>query len=397
MKLRSSKAAMYVGVAVVTCIMPVMPVVVDAKTTYEQQQSTQLESEFKQASYTENVSDIVATGYEKYEETDMFAGMVIAIAEPYAEVFEGADEASAVVGRLYTDGIAQTVEVTGGWTKIRSGNLTGFVRTSALCFESEAADLAGSSAEVTVTVTAGAADVYSSANTGTVIRTAENGETFPAVGKCGNYIAVTLKDQKAYLLSGDVAVDYGFEQGYTNEEADIKEAAEEAARIAAEEARLQAEEEARREAQAAEAARIAQAMASVEVSYNPTMAVSNEEVWLLACIIDWEAAWESYEGKLAVANIVLNRVRNARYADSITGVIYARSQFSGVSDGYGNPSATFSARLSAGPRNSECMEAAMEALSGVNNIGSYTSFRALYVANFSAYSSYTIIGNHVFF
>lgn len=397
MKLRSSKAAMYVGVAVVTCIMPVMPVVVDAKTTYEQQQSTQLESEFKQASYTENVSDIVATGYEKYEETDLFTGMAIAIADPYTEVFESADDASAVLGRLYADGIAEAVEVTGGWTKIRSGSLTGFVSTSALCFASEAADLAGGSTSVTVTVTAGAADVYSSANTGTVIRTAENGETFPAVGKCGNYIAVALENQKAYVSAQEVVLDYGFESAYTNEEAEAKEAAEEAARIAAEEERLQAEAEARRAAQEAEAARIAQAMASIEVSYNPTMAVSNEEVWLLACIIDWEAAWESYDGKLAVANVVLNRVRNPRYADSITGVVYARSQFSGVSDGYGNPSSTFSARLSSGPRNSECMQAAMEALSGVNNIGSFTSFRALYVANFSAYSSYTIIGNHVFF
>lgn len=384
----------------VACLMPVVPVVVDAKTTYEQQQSTQLESQIKQASYTENVLDIVATGYEEYKETDMFAGMAIAVVEPYVEVFAGADEASAVMGRIYTDGIVEAVEVASDWTKIHSGNLTGFVRTSTLCFESEAADIIGDSSEVTATVTVSAADVYSSANTGTVIRTAENGETFTAVGKCGNYIAVILEDAKVYIAANDVAVDYGLEQGYTNEEAEAKEAAEEAARVAAEEARLKAEEEARRaaeEAAAAEAARIAQAMQSVSVSYNPTMEVSNEEVWLLACIIDWEAAWESYDGKLAVANVVLNRVRNPRYADTITGVIYARSQFSGVSDGNGNPSAAFAARLSSGPRNSECMEAAMEALSGVNNIGSYTSFRAQYVANFSAYSSYTIIGNHVFF
>lgn len=381
----------------VACLMPIVPVVVDAKTTYEQQQSTQLESQIKQASYTENVSDIVATGYEEYKETDMFAGMAIAVVEPYVEVFAGADEASSVTGRIYTDGIVEAVEVTADWTKIHSGNLTGFVRTSTLCFESEAADIVGDSSEVTATVTASAADVFSSANTGTVIRTAENGEIFPAVGKCGNYIAVILEDTKAYVAANDVAVDYGLAQGYTNEEAEAKEAAEEAARAAAEEAKLRAEEEARRAAEEAEAARIARAMQSVSVSYNPTMEVSNEEVWLLACIIDWEAAWESYDGKLAVANVVLNRVRNPRYADTITGVIYARSQFSGVSDGNGNPSAAFAARLSSGPRNSECMEAAMEALSGVNNIGSYTSFRAQYVANLSAYSSYTIIGNHVFF
>ena len=41
MKLRSSIAAKYAGVAMVMCLMPVVPVVADAQTTYEQQQSTE--------------------------------------------------------------------------------------------------------------------------------------------------------------------------------------------------------------------------------------------------------------------------------------------------------------------------------------------------------------------
>ena len=53
--------------------------------------------------------------------------------------------------------------------------------------------------------------------------------------------------------------------------------------------------------------------------------------------------------------------------------------------------------LHAGPRTQECLEAAMEALSGVNNIGSYTSFRSVSIANYDAYSSFTIIGGHVFY
>lgn len=42
------------------------------------------------------------------------------------------------------------------------------------------------------------------------------------------------------------------------------------------------------------------------------------------------------------------------------------------------------------------MDAAVEALSGHNNIGGYTSFRMISVANMSAMSDYVIIGNHVF-
>ena len=118
---------------------------------------------------------------------------------------------------------------------------------------------------------------------------------------------------------------------------------------------------------------------------------------ILSTIIDWEAGWESYEGKLAVANVVLNRVKSGAYGNSITAVVYAPYQFSGVTDGAGNVSSTFAARLAAGPRTQECTQAALDALSGVNNIGSYTSFRGLSIANYSSYSSYMIIGNHCFF
>lgn len=81
---------------------------------------------------------------------------------------------------------------------------------------------------------------------------------------------------------------------------------------------------------------------------------------------------------------------------TVSGVVYQRSQFSGVSDGAGNPSDRFAARLANGPRNTECMQAALEALSGVNNIGGYTSFRALYTVDVNNYSDFVIIGDHIF-
>lgn len=325
MKLRSSKA-LYAGVGMVMCLMPVLPnVVVDAQTTYEQQQSTNIEKNIIQASYTENVSDIVATGYEGNNETKeagAFANQAISITDPYLAVYALNDMNSAEVGRLYENTLVDTLEVGKEWTKISSGNVIGFVKTSTLCFGDEAARIAE-----------------------------EQGE------------------------------DFEFSAAYTVEEAEAKEEAE---RIAAEEA---------------EAARLAEeaAAASVQVTYNSGMSASANEVQLLACIIDWESGWESYEGKLAVANVVLNRVRNGNYGNSITSVIYAPNQFSGVSDGSGNASSTFAARLASGPRTGECTQAALDALAGVNNVGSYTSFRSLAIANYSAYSSYMVIGNHVFF
>lgn len=390
MKLRSSKAALCTGAAVVMFLMPVIPEVAVAKTTYEQQESTvQFETELRQASYTENVSDIVATGYVEEKETGMYAGMAIAVAEPYIEVYAGNDESSDIVGRMNKNSIASAQEIVGEWTKVISGNLEGFVKTSALCFDEEAQAIGNSTGAVTAVVTSETAAIYSSDNTSEEIASAENGAEFTAVGKKGSMIAIEYGESKAYVFADQVNIQYAFESGYTNEEIAAQEAAAQAEAEAQAEAARRAEEE--------KAARIAASMTQVGVSYNPTIQATDEEVWILACIVDWEAGWESYEGKLAVANIVLNRVRNPRYDNTIKGVVYARNQFSGVSDGYGNASASFQARLDAGPRTEECLRAAMEAISGVNNIGSYTSFRALWVANYEAYSSYTIIGNHCFF
>ena len=403
MKLRSSKAALSLGMALVVCFMPFVPVVVGAATTYEQQQSTINQTESKTASYTENVSDLVAAGYEETQETSMFNGKAVAITDPYIEVHASMDEESEVKGRLYTNNIADAVEVGTDWTKIVSGNLTGYVKTSVLCFDQEAEAIATLTGDTTVTVKAETADVYSMSNTDNKLYTAENNQTFKAVAQCGEFTAIYLEDgTKGYILTEDVSTDYGLETGKTNDEAVAYEQALEEARIAkekaeAEEARRQAEE-AKKEAEAQRRQQIiANTISGTDFSYNSSMSASDDEIWLLACIVDWESGTESYEGKLAVANVVLNRVRSSKYANSISGVIYAQGQFTGVLDSAGNVSGRFSSRLSSGPLVNSSMTAALEALSGKNNIGSYTSFRAVSISNPSSYSSYSIIGNHIFY
>ena len=93
MKLRSSKAALCIGTAMVMLMCPVLPVVADAKTTDEQQQSTITETEFKAASYTARISDTVAVNIED-EEKSMLFNKAIAIASPYLDVFVSADRSA---------------------------------------------------------------------------------------------------------------------------------------------------------------------------------------------------------------------------------------------------------------------------------------------------------------
>ena len=51
---------------------------------------------------------------------------------------------------------------------------------------------------------------------------------------------------------------------------------------------------------------------------------------LLASVINSEASGESYQEKLRVGNVVLNRVRSNYYPDNLYDVIFQRKQFSGV-------------------------------------------------------------------
>ena len=113
---------------------------------------------------------------------------------------------------------------------------------------------------------------------------------------------------------------------------------------------------------------------------------TTEDVAMLAAIIECEAGNQSYEGKCAVGSVVINRVADPRFANSISGVIYAPYQFSPVASG------RFAIVLARGA-NAACTQAAVDVLNG------YININALY---FHVYDSSvdvggTVIGDHVFY
>jgi len=69
---------------------------------------------------------------------------------------------------------------------------------------------------------------------------------------------------------------------------------------------------------------------------------SNNNVNLLARAINGEARGEPYEGQVAVGAVILNRVNNSSFPNTISGVIYQSGAFDSVSDGQINmaPSTT---------------------------------------------------------
>ena len=60
---------------------------------------------------------------------------------------------------------------------------------------------------------------------------------------------------------------------------------------------------------------------------------NSSEIQLLARAINGEARGEPYEGQVAVGAVILNRVKNASFPNTIAGVIYQPGAFTAVSDG----------------------------------------------------------------
>ena len=116
--------------------------------------------------------------------------------------------------------------------------------------------------------------------------------------------------------------------------------------------------------------------------------ISNSDLYLMSCCIYGEARGESYTGKVAVAAVILNRVKNSAFPNSISGVIYQKGAFTCVDDG----------QINLGT-NDECTRAAQDALNGWDPTGG-----ALYYFNPATATSKWIwsrpqlitIGKHIF-
>ena len=68
-------------------------------------------------------------------------------------------------------------------------------------------------------------------------------------------------------------------------------------------------------------------------TYAASNANSETDEQLLARAINGEARGEPYEGQVAVGAVILNRVKNSNFPNTISGVIYQPGAFTAVDDG----------------------------------------------------------------
>ena len=121
---------------------------------------------------------------------------------------------------------------------------------------------------------------------------------------------------------------------------------------------------------------------------NSSVSTNSNDLNLLARVIYGEARGEPYTGQVAIGAVVLNRVRNSSFPNTIAGVVYQSGAFDAVSDG----------QINLTP-NSTAKKAAQDALKGCD-----PTYGAIYYFNPATATNKWIwsrpmtvtIGNHRF-
>ena len=280
-----------------------------------------------------------------YTTTAMASGIGVIDAKDMLDIHAEANRASAVVGQVMDDGHVAILAKYNDWVQIQAGEIAGWVPAENLVETEISNEEAVAANEQVIAERTGA--------------TASEDEFFAEE-------EVQQDETAALQAEASEAVQNEIEEVQT---------AEEAARLEAEaQAKAAAEEAARLEAEAQQAALAAQ-----------TAAISAEELKLLANIIYCEAGSESYVGKVAVGNVIMNRVKSASQPNTITEVVYAKGQFSPVRNG------SLQRALSSDKADAACYQAAIEALAGAQPVGGKLFFRR------NNGRSGQVIGNHVFY
>lgn len=285
--------------------------------------------------------------------------LVMAKVNEYANIRLEAAQDAEKVGVLYKDCGGDIVEQNGEWTKIKSGDVTGWIKNDYLYFGDEAAAIAK---EV------GVLTAYSKTQTlrvrkdpdmeAGIIGLLSEGQAVEAIAEEGDWVRVSYEGTTGYVSSEYVRVEFDLDTAESMES--IK------AREAAERARAEAEAKEKRNAQ------------------KEAVLTSASEVDILAALIQCEAGGEPYEGQVAVGAVVMNRVRCGGYPNSITEVIYASGQFVPASKGR-MESLILNNNIKA-----SCVQAANEVINGRCNVGDALHFRR------NNGREGLVIGNHVF-
>ena len=342
-----------------------------------------------------------------YTTTAMASGIGVIDAKDMLDIHAEANTASAVVGQVMEDGHVAILAKYNDWVQIQAGEIAGWVPAENLVETEISNEEAVAANEQVIAERTGATASEDEFFAEEEVQQDETAALQAEASEAAqNEIEEVQAAEEAARIEAEAQAKAAAEEAARLEAEAQAKAAEEAARIEAEAQAKAAEEAARLEAEvqakaaAEEAARLeaeAQAKAAAEEAARleaeaqqaalaaQTAAISAEELKLLANIIYCEAGSESYVGKVAVGNVIMNRVKSASQPNTITEVVYAKGQFSPVRNG------SLQRALSSDKADAACYQAAIEALAGAQPVGGKLFFRR------NNGRSGQVIGHHVFY
>lgn len=315
----------------------------------------------------------VTTDDKKYLNTEGWSDLAAANVQTYANIRQGADTSTTQVGVLLPGYEVQVLSNDGTWSKVKSGNVEGYIRNDLLVFGEEARVHYKNVCGFSGTVTAQSLNVREgSSEESSILTVAPEKSSLELEGLDGDWYLVEYEGETGYVDAGYVQVDAPDCVALTVEEYQNKLATEAQSAVSSQESESQAagqSPEPQNQDQTADSDEADSDEADSDAAVPASASVSSSDLDLLAAIIQCEAGGESRTGKVAVGAVIMNRVNSGSFPNSISEVVYQGGQFSPVSNG------ALSSVQASGAR-SDCYEAAQAALAGENPVGGCLYFNS---------------------
>lgn len=360
-------------------------------------------------------------------EFDKCGGKNMAVANVESELLirEDASAEADVIGYLPSAAGVIVKEMDAEWTQVKSGDVTGYVKTDYLAFGEKAEELKNVYGVLGAVASWNDVKIFSDhEDTSSVIGSVNEGEGFEVLGSSDSWVEILLPSgDMGYVPAEDVTMtsvldtaiptdgEYVPASDYVEEtpaeeiyvEDIYTESMEETEPIwedttweteatwedttwetepTWEDTTWETESTWEDTTWETEAPIVEETEAPMEETEAPSVNASSSDLDLLAAIIYCEAGNQSMEGKIAVGQVVMNRVASPSFANTIHDVIYEAGQFTPAMTGW------LDQVIGSAPQ--DCYDAATAALNGEGSVGG-----ALY---FNTGSGQGIqIGDHQFY
>lgn len=308
------------------------------------------------------------------EDDSAFAKMAIAKVSSYANIYNKASKDGTVLGKIYNGAFATIVSVSGNWTQIKSGTVTGYIESKNLITGDEVKSTYKNYITYMAESRVDNLNIRKEKSTSSdKIATINQGTRLEVIDQSDSeWVQVSFINQKGYISKQYVTIELSYKYAIS-----VKEEGE-----------LQ---------KAAASAKLTQAATSLTTTYGSKTTINAADMRLLVCLVFCESGSEPYAGKLAVANVVLNRYHSSKYPNTIKGVIYQSGQFSPTWNGMLNKRlALYDSGGFTAKNHLECIQAVKDALDGKNNIGSRLYFNGYNYEKNRGHQNAVRISNHLF-